>query len=571
MEMQKAFSAAEKKAKEEGRQEHGNALWLLSVSCFMMLEPSNTNEPYQPIWISGGRRSIIPEDFKESDIEFFASIVGQIDNHLLKARLADLVWTIQRSNKFPFALVAIDSYMELPLETETWKQDVGDCWERAIVLSKMLRTGAGDRLERLCNRSVELLMSNDELAYDLSRILKKHRLETENVEEIADRMEALGDKSQDQGNFHSSGDFFEASREWLNVAENQDRSIELTVKIAENWASHSKIQRQQIVASAYIEHAIKEFQKVPEVLRGRYKIDDRIQELRQEHRTSSRNALSEMGTIFTPTIDVTHIVRSAREEVKGKEVDQALLHFVNLSGIDVNELREDEIKKLREHPLLAIMPFQVVNNEGHIIGHRPGMDIQSDVDSEENNAIVESHMVQQHNLHIEFSTYASVIPAHEVLLSEHRLNESFFLTLARECPIVSPDRQFHFAKGLHYGYSQDYGVAMYILIPQIEHLIRFFLTHNGIDTTTFRPEGQRESALGALINKPESKDVLGDDLHFQIRALFCDQFGYNVRNNVAHGLFGDDAYHSPMSVYSWYFVFKIVFNTWYEYRQRSDT
>ena len=572
-EIRSALWEAEKEAREEGRKEHGKALWLLASSCFMMLVPDNANEPYQPIYTSGNERGIIPEDYSESDITFFANIVNLIDNTWLRARIADLVWTVERSKRFPFALIAIDSYMELPLEVETWRHEVRDCWERAVVLAKMLGQGSGDRLRKLHDISVETLMSDDELALDMSRILKDHELySTDKAEDIANRLERVGDRFQDGAvptDLYHSEALFKASKNWFNVAENKQKSAGLTVKIAEIWVLIAAGGQHEMVVAAHLEHAIRELQNVPTEFRDQYKVEQRIYGLRKQHNEASKNSLSEMVAVTTPIKDFTGIMQDARDEVKGKEINEALFSFVNLSGINTNRLREEQLREIKEHPLLSMLPASIVNQEGHTVGHRPGIDIGAG-ESEENKAAIESHMVQKHAFHVELSTHAMILPAHEMLLAEHRLNESFFLSLVHQCPVIPPDREVHFAKGLLDGYNKDYVTAMYILTPQVEHLVRHFLKYNGIDTTKFVPQGQYQSGLGELIYKPESKEILGEDLHFQIRALFCDPSGNNVRNNVAHGLFHDGIYHSSVPIYSWYFVLKIAINTWYRSRQSSD-
>jgi hypothetical protein len=35
---------------------------------------------------------------------------------------------------------------------------------------------------------------------------------------------------------------------------------------------------------------------------------------------------------------------------------------------------------------------------------------------------------------------------------------------------------------------------------------------------------------------PEIETIFGKDLSFEIKALFCDPFGPNLRNELAHGL-----------------------------------
>ena len=142
----RAFSAAAKKADDENRQAHSKALSLLSIACSMELSSKSRNEPFKPLMQSPEGRTHIPDDFSEADIDFFAEIASEIDDPRLKARLADLVWLKRRKgvDRFPFVLMAIDAYREIPLNSGT-----RECWERAIVLAKSIGKGAGDRLDQI--------------------------------------------------------------------------------------------------------------------------------------------------------------------------------------------------------------------------------------------------------------------------------------------------------------------------------------------------------------------------------------------------------------------------------------
>lgn len=139
--MWQSLSAAARTAIDEGRNEHGKVLWLLADACSMMLSPSSLNEPFKPVAVFHDRRSVIPDDLFEADIEFFATIVAEIDDIRLRARLADLVWLKKKPRDISFALIAIDAYRAIALETETWVRDGRECWERAISLARMLKAG----------------------------------------------------------------------------------------------------------------------------------------------------------------------------------------------------------------------------------------------------------------------------------------------------------------------------------------------------------------------------------------------------------------------------------------------
>src|SRR5262249_43969463 len=113
--MWRSLFAAAKAVIEGGRHTEGKALLLLADACSMMLNPSSTNEPFKPLMVIDGRRSSLPEDFTQSDVELFALFAEEVDDPWLRARLADLVWLLKTPRDPEHALLAIDAYRVIPL------------------------------------------------------------------------------------------------------------------------------------------------------------------------------------------------------------------------------------------------------------------------------------------------------------------------------------------------------------------------------------------------------------------------------------------------------------------------
>jgi hypothetical protein len=89
--MWQAFSAEAQQAISNSQNERGKVLWLLADICSMMLSPKSQNEPFKPIFVIEGKRSILSEDFSESDIQFFTDTLDSIDEPWLKARVSDVL------------------------------------------------------------------------------------------------------------------------------------------------------------------------------------------------------------------------------------------------------------------------------------------------------------------------------------------------------------------------------------------------------------------------------------------------------------------------------------------------
>jgi hypothetical protein len=214
-----------------------------------------------------------------------------------------------------------------------------------------------------------------------------------------------------------------------------------------------------------------------------------------------------------------------------------------------------------------------MSRDGRVIAKRPGLSM-SGATSEGDEITIRAEMIRDHGILIGIVVQGDVVPALEVLWLEHRLREADFVGLARQSPIVPKDRAPLFGKALFAGYDRDFVTALHLLVPQIEHMVRYHLKQSGAKTTTLDPDGiENEIGLAALMEVPETEKVFGADLGFEIRALFCDPFGPNLRNELAHGLLDDQACQSIYSIYAWWFGLKLVFNMFWNatYKAKSGS
>ena len=80
-----------------------------------------------------------------------------------------------------------------------------------------------------------------------------------------------------------------------------------------------------------------------------------------------------------------------------------------------------------------------------------------------------------------------------------------------------------------------------------------------------------ENGMSTLMDLPEAEQVFGKDLTFELRSLFCDAFGPNLRNELAHGLLDESACRSPYAIYAWWLALRLTFNTWWNAAHQDDT
>ena len=267
-----------------------------------------------------------------------------------------------------------------------------------------------------------------------------------------------------------------------------------------------------------------------------------------------KRALDEMDSHSAST-DIGQIVENARNKVRGKPLNEALQAFANLvSPVNVNNLRENTIEQSHRYVADSLFPTTVLGDDGRVIAKQPNDDEMA----------IHSKMVENYFILVRLTAQGYIWPAQEVLLLEHRLREADFVNLARQSPIVPIGRELLFGKALFAGFDRDFVTALHILVPQVEHMVRYHLKQAGVQTTNLDSNGiENENGLSTLMELPQTEKIFGEDLSFEIKALFCDSFGPNLRNELAHGLLDDRACYSFSAIYAWWLGLKLVFNTFW--------
>ena len=570
--MEQVFYTAAKQAIDQDRQAHGKALWLLTDACSMILSPASVNEPFKPFWVFDGP---IPDDFTEADIAFFAQVVEVIDDPWLKARLADLVWLRQRPREVKFALAAIDSYRLIPLNAETWLHSGQACWQRAVNLARRLDRGAGNRLVEIEASIVKAFEQDSFLRLVLAGLLKSNGLGGERSVMIAEKLESIARDLDSQSEFYQAREYFQASADWFKKAKNDKKSTELIIEAAETFVKEAKAriisdQPSHRVAASFYESAIQIYRTVPRSKRAVYRINERIVELQKLLNESTEKSLNERQVIEAPGIDMSEIIENTRKSIRNKNPIEALQVFANIHpAINIKQLRENVMENIRRHPMLASIPGKATSSDGRVIAKHPGMN-HSDSHSDDNEKVIRSLMIRKHSIQIGCIVQGMIWPALEEMLLEHRLREADFIGIAKQSPIVPIGRELLFGKALFAGYEWDFATALHLLTPQIEHLVRFHLKQADVQTTNLSNDGiANENGLSSLMDIPETEKIFGADLSFEIKALFCDPFGPNLRNEVAHGLLDDGVCWSVHAVYAWWLGLKLVFNTFFNTLRKS--
>ena len=509
-----------------------------------------------------------------------SQISEEVSDPWLQGRLADLVWLLEKPRDPKYALLAIDAYRTIPLDVQTWLRDGRECWERAIALSRMLGTGAGGRLKEIEAALMAAFMrtTKDDGFHVLwlAELLAERHLGKEDCAQIADKLRSMAQIFDQEMRFHLSRSFFYASAQWFKRAGDVTRSNEMTAQFAEGWVKEaiqrmSSTQPSSAVAATFYEKAIQVYRTVPRCERASLGIENRIGELHRLMNQAAGDAPNEMGRVTSGPIDITAHVEQAQSAVRGKGELDSLAALANLhGGCRLTELRQRSEEVLRTYIGPRLFGATHISSDGRVIAKQPAAE-PDDAGSDRHKAAVWSEMVKDYAMKLDLVVRAVIWPALAVVISEHRLREGDFVRLADRSPIVPLGRERLVGRALFSGYECDFASALHLLVPQVEHIVRCHLKARGAKTTHLDEDGiENEKALGALVDLPETAQIFGEDLAFELKALFCDALGPNLRNGIAHGLLDYGACESSYSIYAWWLGVKLVVNAFWSATQSGD-
>ena len=284
-------------------------------------------------------------------------------------------------------------------------------------------------------------------------------------------------------------------------------------------------------------------------------MQDRANELHKRLLDYEKQSLGEFKPI-TVEIDLHEPREKARELVKGKTLTEALLTLASMdSSPKISDLRNTVQEAIKNHPLLHLAPSFRVNDEGKVIEHRPRMHAGG---TDETEAVLRSEMLSQAAFSQRVYAQTIVEPARLQILLEHSVRIEDLLPIVWNKPFISEGREYIYAKGLHAGLTGDFLVAAHLLIPQLESSIRYLLTQWGVIPSSLDSEGiQAEYTLSKIIYFPEMKEILGEDITFDLQGLLVEPAGSNIRNLMAHGLIAHDQFFSEPIVYLWWLTLRL--------------
>jgi hypothetical protein len=572
------FRGFAKKVREDNNEPLANVLDLCACVLSMKLNPTSANEPFSAFIKLNDKRSAISDDFNEVEMNFIAHVLHEINEPMIQARFADLLWLLVTPKQVDFARTAIDAYLALHIDPFTWRADVDDCWERAIRLARQLKDyEALDQIElSLMSAFRSDYPDSQFMRLWLGELIESCGICRDDYIEIADTLFKISHDLFDSKAYRESRSYLELAATLFQKNKDEDNWLRALLLNAEcyeaegNSSSNGDV-GSQMAANNFYENALQAYRRIPAKHREKLGVIDKLSSIRKKITEAGVGSLDEMQLLQSPMMDIKDLVEQSIKHVGGKEtLESALLYYTGFATSSYQNLKEQSIELIKECPLSSLIGSSFMANDGRVIAKTSSINL--DDDSDDNDDVLTKQIIQSYQINIQMAVQGQIIPGLNQILSEFRVSRRFVESLCKHSPIIPDDRVYLFSSALWLGFEHDFANAIHLLCPQIEHMIRIKFKEEGILTSNVDRHGiETENGLSTLLDNERAEELFGEDLLFEMKAIFTESISDNLRNNTAHGLLNDNSASSYASIYAWWMILKLVVRSLYEYEKQNKS
>ena len=526
---------------------HSHLYRLLGNATSMTLVTKEGNEPFHPLVIdyTKQRRSSALEDFSQDEREVILLLSKQISNLPLKTRLCDLSWVLSRNAAA--AQDAITGYLQL-FESPDLAIHQKMCYvERALQLARSIRN---KKLKEMVRNKINLVIdvppTEDGLHFyrqwieiGLKAGITKD-IATARAREVAKiccRLQRLDIASE----------LFDVAANTASTAQDRSRLHRRSGIALYLWSKHAASNMQ---ASSVIKQSIEKYRSAP----GSRRVVSYMQKKLREKQQDARSY--EMGIFTSPGFDVGPHIRAAEDSVRGLPFNEAILRLACIVKLpDPDEMREQAKRKFEISPLLAFCSQEIVDEEGRTISVKPFASLN---DNEKNEKVIKFEMYQAAKFSIDYDVRL-IDAARRIIMDEHPILRRDLSFLLKENPFIPPGHEPMFLEGLYRGFLGDWVTSNHLLIPQLENSIRYQYDLRGWQIDRLKTDKTQEFlTLQSFLFDRQIESIFNPVIVFNLKCLFADHAGYNMRNSIMHGFWDYWSFHSAPAIYAWWILLHLV-------------
>ena len=516
----------------EGQVPHCDLRWeLLATDIHLYDQPTTWGGFFGPV-MSGTNSDGSPWESPPVDaitaecIDYWQHRMATCQHPTLRAHYADLVWDLHYKVKgqrppIDAARTAIDSYLEAVVNDRIdppGRQD--EIVNRTLYLSGTI--GDDVRLVKVCTDLLtyaEAAESEDQVVCRV-RDLFPLLLQINKKKRPADVLGQMAVRLRQQLDSFTPGKGMQWGYEAIAIPladyyrqmGQRDEAITVLRCYGEAVVSEAQ-QAKSMLAIGWLEQVFKLYKK-----NEMHEDAERILRLME---TRQPELPSEMATMKIPFTLPQEEIDGFLSSVLTDSLEESITNLVRCFHPRLDEEREGLEQSGHAFPLQKFFNASLVNHAGRTVARL------DDDDGKLTRSVIQN--MEYADVFIQFA-----LPA---LASKFELTPESTFSFVTQSPIWDQNRLPILQRGIKAAVEGDLLVAIHLLVPEIESAIRNLADLLGVGLQRpHRNGGYILKNLDDLLREDAVIAALSEDTCFYFRAVLTDQRGWNLRNDVCHGL-----------------------------------
>lgn len=530
--------------------------WNLLQQVFNFhLKPSQLMEPFGPMSVFDGKRSMIPNDLSDVQLDELQATLEGVTDHEYRARVGDVLWLRRKDPKA--TRIAVEAYLEAGKNAEHpehWITSM-ERYERAIRLARQIEPN-GD-LPKLVLAHLESRVvhydGTDPLYFTCKALEYLAEFRFGDFPKLAEIAGRVAEKSRADGDFRRARSYYDVQAKHLKLAKAPDHAEAARVAAARSFVEEAvsrEAKNEFMAAHSFWGDAIAAF-------RDRPSLRKEIPELQRRYSTAGEKLRDEMHEVSGGEVDISKFTEQSRATVRDLPWEDAFFEFVSfIPLIDPSELRKATEEQIAKHPISASLDASIHDASGRKVGVRPSAFTD---DREQYEKAITGFMEQNASFRRHLSIHANIAPVMRQIIEDHDVDQSHFVAVLEDSALIPDERRELFYQAFEAGFRWDLSTALHILIPQVENALRFVLEQQGISPVNVDGEGVEEVwGIERVLNHAQTLETFGADFVFELRSLLVNRLGPNLRNLFAHGALSPDGFRGETAFYLWWLILRLA-------------
>lgn len=546
--------AEAERLRQKGDQRGYQIFAFLADICSLHPNYSQTGNAYEVPWRPADQLS-------QSGLDALESTIGEIKDSEFRARVGDVLWEFRRRHKAAETAVralinsaqTLENIEHWPLFTERL--------ERALSLAAKL--GRGKPLHEEACAQVEASIQkyrHEAKAGFLCAKLIQMLAEQKRLDAAA--YAALSQELAEQ--FTTSSQWDQAHEYWRLCAKFNHRLPDTNAmksaleRAAECWVQKAEAnlvgdKPDHLFASHWMGMAYQELQQAGADEERRAQVHRRFRELQKLGMQQMKPLELCDGIVEMTEAHAAKLAELGRSHVAGYSFQRAIFRLAFMvAPPDPDEIKQRVESESHQSVWMNLIPTATVTETGLMADQLGPMPNSAGPERDD-------WMLKRAYLHarqFEWADLAQLIDAaRQQIINEHPGGFDELAFLIASNPFIPRGHEGIYLRGLHAGLFGDWLIAVHLLVPQLEASIRLVFEQRGFITSTVESEGiQQERLLGKLLYHVQMDTVFGRERSFNLRGVLVEKFGFNLRNDMAHGFISEQGFFSPAAPVLWWLV-----------------